>query len=199
MCTNFVLVGMDDRILIRDAMEKAGISREAFAEALGVSTPSVGRLLRCERELKAIERDKAYDLLNLRAAPSEPTKADGRKVPVIGTIAAGNWAEAISAPLGFAWTDRGGKNAFALQIDGDSMDQIAAPGALIIIDPDDRDLLDGKAYAVMNDMGDTTFKRFRIDPARLEPASFNKSHSTIVLGRDEFRIVGRAVKILADL
>lgn len=199
VCTDFVQERMDDRIRIRDAMESGSISREALAEVLGVSVPSIGRLLRCDRELKARERDKAFQFLGLSGRAAEPLAPDARQVPIIGLIAAGNWSDAISQPLGFTWTDRGGKSSFALQVDGDSMDQIAPPGALIIIDPDDRDLLDGKAYAVMNDMGETTFKTFRVDPARLEPASSNKTHCTIVLGRDGFRIIGRAVKIVADL
>lgn len=186
----------DDRDLIRDTLAASGLSREDLADALKTSVPSVGRLLRGERQLKAAERDAAFAFLSIAG---EDISNKVRELPIIGMIAAGNWTEAVTQPLGQIWTAAGGKNSFALQVDGDSMDQIAAPGALIVVDPDDRDLIDGKAYAVMNDAGEATFKRFKINPARLEPASSNRTHQTIVIGRDGFRIVGRAVRVIADL
>lgn len=189
---------MDDaRILIRDALQASDVSREELAAALHISVPSLGRLLRCERQLKAVERDTAFSMLSIERQETSATNV--RELPVIGLIAAGNWSEAVSQPLGQVWTDAGGRNSFALRVDGDSMDQIAPPGALIVVDPDDKDLIDGKSYAVMNSASEATFKRFRINPARMEPVSSNTNHRTIVIGRDEFRTVGRAVRVIVDL
>lgn len=186
----------DDRILMRDALAASDKTREDLAAALKISVPSVGRLLRGERQLKARERDAAFAFLSIEG---DPLGGSVRELPIIGMISAGNWSEAISQPLGQIWTAAGGSNSFALRVDGDSMDQIAASGALIVIDPDDRDLIDGKAYAVMNSEADATFKRFRVNPARLEPVSSNAAHQAIIIGRDGFRIIGRAVRVIADL
>lgn len=73
------------------------------------------------------------------------------------------------------------------------MNQVVGADATIIVDPDDFELRDGKFYAVMNGDGETTFKRFRADPPRLEPCSTNPDHKPIILGREPFTVVGRIV------
>ena len=193
-CTVIVQEGMDDRQIIKAAWDAGRVTREQLAEALGVSVPSIGRLLREERQLKARERDAAFALIGVTKDIPE-----ARRIPIIGLIAAGSWADAVQEPLGHTWTIKGGKNAFALRIDGDSMDRIALPGTSVVIDPDDRALLDGKQYAVMNELGEATFKTFRTDPARFEPASNNPRHKTITIGEDGFSIIGRDVEAVTDL
>jgi len=120
-----------------------------------------------------------------------------RRVPLVGTIAAGNWREAIEDPLSLVPCESGGPNTFALIADGDSMDRIVPPGGRIYIDPDDFALRDGKYYAVMKD-GETTFKRFRASPARLEPCSTNPAHQPIDIGREPFTVIGRVVGTWRD-
>lgn len=117
-----------------------------------------------------------------------------RKVPMLGKIAAGLWKEAIHDPNGFVSTTEGGPRSFALIPDGDSMDLIVTPGSWVIFDPDQTDLLEGKVYAVMNGDGESTFKRFRLNPPRLEPCSSNKSHKPIALGAEPFTVIARAVE-----
>ena len=63
--------------------------------------------------------------------------------------------------------------------------------------PDDFELRDGKFYAVMKD-GETTFKRFRANPARLEPCSSNPAHGAIAIGREPFTVIGRVVGTWRD-
>lgn len=185
---------MDDRQKIKAAWEAGTVTREQLSDALGVSVASIGRLLREERELKSRERDAAFKLIGI--SDDEPA---ARRIPIIGMIAAGAWADAVQEPLGHTWTVKGGRNAFALCIDGDSMDKIALPGTSVVIDPDERALLDGKQYAVMNDLGEATFKTFRNDPARFEPASRNPRHQTITIGEHGFSVIGRAVEAVTDL
>lgn len=192
--TIIVQSGMDDRDRISQALAARNASREALAEALSVSVPSVGRLLRKERTLKAGERDAAFRFLQIEESGERP-----RVIPVIGLIAAGAWADAVQEPLGYTWAPFGGPNAFALRVDGDSMDHIVMPGANVIIDPDDRALRDGKAYAVMNELGEATFKTFRNDPARFEPASRNPNHTTIRVGEDGFTVIGRAIGSVTEM
>lgn len=120
-----------------------------------------------------------------------------RRVPLVGTIAAGNWREAIEDPLSLVPCESGGPNTFALVAVGDSMDQIVPPGGRIYIDPDDFQLRDGKYYAVMRD-GETTFKRYRAKPPRLEPCSSNPAHQPIEIGRELFIVIGRVVGTWRD-
>jgi repressor LexA len=179
---------MDDRDRIREKIEAGDASREALAGVLGCSVASVGRLLRKERRLQANERDLAFRFLGIEGAQ--------RVTPIIGRIAAGNWRAAIQEPMGFTKAfDKGGPNTFGLEVDGDSMDRFCPAGAIIAVDPDDRRLVDGGLYAVINDIDDATFKVFRSEPARLEPASHNSVHEPIYIGSDTVNVIGRIVQI----
>lgn len=186
----FVHGGVDDRDRIREAFEASGMSREALAAAMHVSVPSLGRLLRKDRELGAVERDRAFQALALGQ--------NIRQIPVVGSIPAGDWQEAIQHPLGAVWYWRGGPNTFALIVEGDSLNNIISPGAHVAIDPDERELTSRKVYAVADAEWNTTLKRFLADPARLEPDSTNPAHKSIILGRDELHVIGRALDILKD-
>lgn len=84
-----------------------------------------------------------------------------------------------------------GKNIFGLEVAGDSMDLVAPAGATVLVDPDHFEMHDGSLYVIMNGDGETTFKRFRTDPARLEPLSSNPEHKVIPLGQTPFSVVGK--------
>jgi repressor LexA len=102
-----------------------------------------------------------------------------RKVPLVGKIAQGNWREAIEDPLALIPTTKGGPNTF--------------------IDPDDREMVDKKYYAMLRAGGETTFKQFRTDPLRLEPCSNNKDHKTMLIGEEALTTIGRVVGQESDL
>lgn len=124
-----------------------------------------------------------------------------RLVPVIGHVSAGQWAEAIEDPLDWLPIPGtiGGPKAFALKPKGDSMDQLAGDGEFIVVDPDQIDLIPGRAYIVTNGSGEATFKRYRADPPRLEPDSSNPDHKPILIGREPFLIVGRVIYATREL
>jgi repressor LexA len=187
----FVQCGVDDRDRIREAFEaRTDLTREALAAKMRISVPSLGRLLRKERELGAIERDRAFETLDLSQSL--------RQIPVIGSIRAGHWQEAIEHPSEMVWCWTGGPHTFALKVEGDSMDRVISPGTQVAIDPDQRELLSRRVYAVMDEEGNATLKRFMTDPARLEPDSTNPIHKPTIIGRDELHVIGRAVTILFD-
>jgi repressor LexA len=89
--------------------------------------------------------------------------------------------------------DKAGRNAFAVEIDGDSMDLILPEGGWAVIDPDQRSFFDGRVYLVMNGEAEATLKRYRGNPARLEPVSSNDSHGDFVLSGEPITIIGRVV------
>lgn len=116
-----------------------------------------------------------------------------RQVPLVGTISCGDWQEAIGEARGTVPTTTGGLNAFALTAEGDSMDLLIEPGGYVVVDPDMRELVDGKVFAVMNGGGETTVKRYRSTPPRLEPCSTNPIHKSTAIGSDPFTVIGRVV------
>ena len=91
------------------------------------------------------------------------------------------------------------KEAFVVIVEGDSMDLVANDGEAIIIEPAERELLAGRYYVIMNGDGETTFKRYMENPARFEPCSSNPAHKPIIVGSQNFTIVGRVRKKVVDL
>lgn len=170
--------------------------RETSPDAEDTHFTTIAKIERSQRGLteKWIRRFAlAFDIAPSALMEDTPA-ATMRKVPLIGKIAAGLWKEAIHDPTGYVSTSEGGPRSFALVPDGDSMDLVVTPGSWVIFDPDQTELLDGKVYAIMNGEGESTFKRFRLGPPRLEPCSSNKAHKPIPLGVEPFTVIARAVE-----
>ena len=156
---------------------------------------TIAKLERSQRKLSTDWMAKIAKALGI--SPEELIAANDagrpRQVPLIGQIAAGAWREAINDPIGHVWATEGGPRVFALQPEGDSLNLLIPEGSYVLIDPDDVELMDAKVYAVRNDHGEATLKRFRRDPPRLEPASSNPVHQPIFFGREAFTIIGRVI------
>lgn len=181
---------------LKRLMAERGETQAGMARMLGITPDKMSKTLKGTRRLTLEEGNTLARYFGVVDEP-EPEP----KIPIIGLISAGEWREAIENVKG--WLPRPdkslSKDAFAVIIEGDSMDLIAQEGEAIIVDPQDRDLLSGRYYVIRNGSGETTFKQYKSDPARLEPCSSNPSHKTIYPGRDVFTVVGRARKRVADL
>jgi SOS-response transcriptional repressor LexA len=174
---------------IRAELDARGMSIRDLAEATGIHenflTKSLGRAGRRIQlhEMEAIERVLAPDTDDARL----PT------IPHLGAVPAGAFRGAEHrGGRRFAVSDPSTPpNAYALTVDGDSMDLIAPGGTTIIIDPDDTALWPGKRYVVQTEDGQTTFKEFQEAPARLVPCSSNPAHREIPLGSEPVKVLGR--------
>ena len=178
---------------IKARMVERGYKQVDLANLLGLVPNKISKAFSGERRFTIAEMDQ------IRAWLGDQRPVAGaavRMIPVVGNVTAGDFREAVRqstdsmpAPAVDMPT-----NAFALDVDGDSMDKFVQPGGRVIVDPDDKALFPRRFYVVTNDAGETTFKRFFADPARLEPCSNNPAHAPIVLGSGEtFVIVGRVV------
>lgn len=185
----------------------AGWSQDDLADKAGTTKSTVSKIERgamavteewAQRFGAALDVDplRIFGDLPLIDEDPETTVYD---IPVIGTIAAGTWREAIQHPIDRIKVVGVGKDAFGLRAEGDSMDLLAPEGAYIVVEPHDRELHDGRVYAVMNADGETTFKTFRTAPARLEPRSSNPNHKPIFLGEGFYQVVGRVTQIVQKL
>lgn len=182
-----------------------GLSLEQLAIKAGTTKSTISKI---ERGTMAVTEEWAKRIG--AALDVEPGKIFGTaplldpeneiiEVPIIGVISAGSWREAVEDPIGHIRAIGAGRNVFALRSDGDSMNLLAPEGAYVLIDPNDRELHDGRVYAVMNGDGETTFKIFRTGPARLEPRSTNPGHHPIILGDGFYQIIGRVTQIIQKL
>ena len=174
---------------IRRRMLARGLKPKDLAEALNLDPPKISKIFSGERQVKAPEMDILRRLL-----AGDIAQLPG--IPIIGQSAAGNWKLAVQrAGASIPQPDPSiPSRAFALKVDGDSMDLLVDDGGTIIIDPDDKNLFPGRYYVVLNSEGETTFKQFKADPARLVPCSSNPAHTDIMLGIDkDYDVVGRVI------
>lgn len=169
-----------------------------IARLLDISTDKVSKILHNKRRITAGEAETLRKYFGLK---DEGSGAKQRMLPIVGLVPAGKWQEGFEQVLGYMPSPDPNlsKDAFVVIIEGDSMDKFAQPGDAIIVDPRDRQLINGKLYVVRNMEGETTFKQYREGPARLEPCSSNEVHQTIYPGQDGFEVIGRARKLVSDL
>lgn len=169
-----------------------------LARLLGIGPTSFSKWLSAVRQLKAGEADI---LRRYYGVKDSETSENEVLLPVVGLVSAGMWREGFESVIG--WVPRPDRslsaNAFVVQVEGDSMDMVAKPGEQVIVDPRDLDLIPGKYYVIRNQAGETTFKQYFENPARLEPCSSNKEHKTMHLGREPMTVVGRVRKKVTDL
>jgi repressor LexA len=178
---------------IKRRMKAKGLRQVDIANATGLEPDKVSKSFAGTRRFTSTELDIIRSLVDGGPAPSVPGTMSVRAIPMIGSVAAGNWREAIQQPMGsFPVSEDVPPNAVALRVVGDSMDRFVPDGTPIIFDPDDRSLYPERLYVIQNEAGETTFKQFMADPARLVPCSTNPSHKEILInGEEAFTIVGR--------
>ena len=187
---------------IRELRQLRGLSLRELADRMSTPDDPVHftTIAKIERSQRKLTYDWAVRFADALDQPLSAVTEDlpgvgfplvARQHPVIGQVAAGNWREAVHETRRYIAAPVSGKNVFGLEVNGDSMDQIAPAGATVLVDPDQFELHDGSLYVIMNGEGETTFKRFRASPARLEPLSSNPLHQIIPLGQAPFSVVGK--------
>jgi SOS-response transcriptional repressor LexA len=185
-----------DRNEIKARMKVRRIKQVDLANALGIDPDKVSKSLDTKgtREFSPDEMVIVRQMLREDGDLPEPT--DYHPIPIIGQVQAGNWTEAVQRPIGAMPSPEPfmSRKVFGLQVSGDSMDEYVEDGATVLVDPDDKALFAGRFYVVINEEGETTYKRYQENPSRLVPCSSNKAHKDIVLGGDQtFTIVGRVI------
>lgn len=180
-----------DKALVRETMKKQKVSQVALAEVLGIPQSGMSDLLGGRRQVKVQEADTIYRFLGL----SFTDGAGVVSVPVIGQAAAGHWREAIEDPIARLVMPKGiaGAKAFGIQIAGDSMDVLIEDGGWVVVDPDDRELVNEKVYLLRNEDFEVTVKQYRTNPPRFEPVSSNPDHKAFLISEHDVLVVGRVV------
>ena len=183
---------------LRRLMAEHRDSQIGIAGLLGIHPTAISKLLKGKRQLKAREADVLRRYYGLK---DDDKPGRNRQLPIVGLVSAGQWREGFERIMGYMPSpDRAlSKDAFVVIIEGDSMDLIAEAGEAIVVDPAERHLLPGKLYVIRNAEGETTFKRYCDNPARLEPCSRNPRHSVLYPGQEGFEVIGRAKKKVTDL
>lgn len=193
--------GMDEEALrahIRKLVQDRKETQAGLARLAGMDPTAFSKMLAGKRLLKAAEADILKKYLGIKEQ-----ERSNREVllPVVGLVSAGHWREGFETVIG--WVPRPDRtlseSSFVVQVEGDSMDKIAVEGEQVIVDPRDLDLISGKYYVIRNAEGETTFKQYAENPARLVPCSTNEAHQTILIGQEGFTVIGRVRKKVSDL
>lgn len=182
--------------------KETGWSKAHYARLSGVSYDSVNKYLGGQvAQPRGQTLDKLARPLGVTAAWLREGNALGTTVPLISNVTAGAMAE-ISDPYPpgggeaeylFDWHhDR----CFALRVTGESMNRVSPQGSVIIVDPLDRELIQGRRYVfAMN--GESTYKQYKASPARLEPESYGVFDAIYIEGQD-VKVVGRVLRTFMD-
>lgn len=179
-----------DRERIAAAMREQKVTQTDMARVMQLTSQSAfSNIMKGKRRVTAEEGKRAYDFLGIKAEPSI------QWVPVIGIANAGHWREAIQMPLGSLPVRHGSVSgeAFAVEVSGDSMDQLIQDGGHIVVDPRQKELRDGKVYLIQNPEGEATVKAYYRTPARFEPVSSNPDHKGWLVSDCDFIVLGRVV------
>lgn len=146
-------------------------------------------------------RPNEVDLTGGHIGPPLLRLPEARPVPRIGWARAGRWDEASDAGFepgaadDWVYTDLGGKRAFSLRVEGDSMEPEFFEGEIIVVDPDRAATAGDFVIAKIEDENEATFKqlKYRGDIPILHP--LNPKYPDIETGAEKpTRIVGVIVE-----
>ena len=187
------------------------LTQAAFAKKLGMTQQNYGNYENGKQPLKSDMIEKICGMFGCSAewllgmsdkkVQAEPVECYR---PLVGRIAAGTPLEAIELGDDRAWCNPDiaarRPKSFFLTVGGDSMDLVYHVGSLVLVDPDEREIENGKNYAVLVNGYDATLKQvFRVgDTIVLHPRSTNPVHKDITIDTTDpdapyFSIVGRVV------
>lgn len=194
---------------IAEARIAKGWSQQDLAERLGTTQQTIQRYESGARDIKSsvlVSLSKVLGvtisyLLGMENAsiPNNSTV----DVPLYGSIAAGTPIEMISSessqPVPIEVQCRY-PSAFLLRVRGESMNRVLPDGCFALIDPEQREPVNCKAYAVCVNGYDATIKRvrrlqngFELAPDSLDPTYKPTVYDFGEPGTDTVTIIGRVV------
>jgi phage repressor protein C with HTH and peptisase S24 domain len=191
--------------------ERSGLSASALAKRAGLDSTSFNKSKRVGpdgRQRWPTTESMAKVLAATDTSVAEFTALlDGtgagrpeRRIPLIGLVQAGSggFFDDAGFPVGGAWEEISfpgvrDENAYAVEITGDSMEPVYRDGDTIIVSPNSTPRR-GDRVVVRTKSGEVLAKILKRQTAqKVELASFNVQHETIVLPTKEVEWIGRIV------
>ena len=206
---NIDMSDLKDRI--RGRLREIGKSARRASMEGGLTSDAIRNVLRAKSRnprrdtLEGIARGLDWtleDLLELASAGNVRTiERPVHEVPLVSWVEAGALTEmvdpyAVGDASEYIPVTHQRNTLIALRVNGQSMNRIAPDGSIVIVDYADKSLISGQYYVVKID-NRATFKRFRSDPARLEPDS-TEAHETVFI-QEETDVVGRVIQVINQL
>ena len=175
---------------VKRAMADRKVTQTDLAKVASLPSQSaMSNILKGKRKVTADEAAIIYRFLGIAGPKPVPT---AHHVPIIGFGSASSWREAIQLPIGGMTIPprKAGPKAFAIEIQGDSLDKVVDDGGYVVVDPEQKELRPGKLYLIQNGEHETTVKCYERDPPRFVPMSNNPLHKPIPASEVDV-IIGR--------
>lgn len=133
------------------------------------------------------------------AEPLERYNPTMHKIPILGSIAAGNPQRAEEDIEGYTYTELNqGYTYFALRVNGDSMNAANIPDGSLLVVREQPTLENGEIGVIRVNGDEATVKRFTRagDIVMLAPQSYNPKHQTQVynLQTDDISVIGKVME-----
>lgn len=189
---------------IRDARK----SRNLSMEELGAAMPSeltMSTISKLEKGHMALSLDYIREIAEvLHVSPIDLISDDTQQVnviPVVCGINCGDWRGAVqmsNESIGIPGNIKG-DSLFAIRPEGDELDRLVPEDGYIVLDPDQKELVNKKFYGIINEQSEVIYKQYFDAPPRLVPASTSSQRKTITLGLEPFLVIGRIIYVGAVL
>jgi transcriptional regulator with XRE-family HTH domain len=190
--------------ILRELRRRRAMSLEDVADAVGVSVSQVSRFESGTREPRQSELSALARLYGVPVSRLFGADSTGfTDVPLISWVSAGQLGEmpGVSDLDDFPTIQIAGLPSghwIALKVEGDSMDRISPPESVILVNLKERRLVANACYIFQDEDGRATYKRWRPDPARMEPVSTNPAHEPVFLDSEPV-VIGRVRRTLLDM
>lgn len=183
---------------IRYQLGKHHMEQSDLADKLGVSQSSVSHWINGNKYPRIDTIEKMAEIFNIRKSDitDEPrSRSNSKRIPLIGTIAAGQPILAEQNIEDYFSLDNKIKADFCLRINGDSMINVNILDGDIVFIKQQEDLDNGEIGAVLVE-DSATLKRFYRMNGEVYLQAENPAYKPIVISRGEVRVLGKMVASL---
>lgn len=193
---------------VKRAIQHAGMSQAALGRELtsrlgrSIDRAAVNKMILKRREVSADELLAIAEITGYHA-PIDEDRSTIVAAPLIDWVSAGqpSLREGHTMQEEFPRVETIGLadgRWIALRVEGDSMDRISPPESIIFVDIGDRKLIPNGLYVICTEEGEATYKRYRANPERFEPVTFNQAHEPI-FPDGRVRVIGRVRRTTLDM
>lgn len=145
--------------------QRSGVSQQLISRLESGHVESTTEIFPLADALAVDARWLATGQCSIVDAPEESPSKPLMQVPVVSWVAAGNWREMIESDehTTIAVACKVGRNAYALQIKGDSMEPGFPNGSYIVVDPDLEPRPGSYVVVRLDETHEATFKQLIVE------------------------------------
>ena len=194
------------KLNLKNMREEAGLTQTQVADEFDISQSYYAAMERGAAPISLKKLEQLAVVLKCSVPELLSYPSYGNHIPLIDWVSAGAFKDLITSQVeGDTILYNGNaQGKFATRVSGNSMNKVAPEGAILIVDVNRRELIDGKYFIFGNDVtGENTFKMFKNEPKRLVPCSHDDGYETIRMDRindgEKWSVKGQVVQVRQNL